>query len=132
MLDEKDLQAIAQIMDSKIKESEQRTAQAICESEHRTMQAICESEHRTMQAIRESEQRTAQAIRESEQRTMQGASTLMESYFEPKFKLLFENQQTMMENLTPKSRVDELEEEVAFLRSMIRQHSREIEALKHA
>ena len=56
----------------------------------------------------------------------------MESYFEPKFKLLFENQQTMMENLTPKSRVDELEEEVAFLRSMIRQHSREIEALKHA
>ena len=98
MLDEKDLQAIAQIMDSKIKESEQRTAQA-----------ICESEHRTMQAIRESEQRTAQAIRESEQRTMQGASTLMESYFEPKFKLLFENQQTMMENLTPKSRVDELE-----------------------
>ena len=121
MLDEKDLQAIAQIMDSKIKESEQRTAQAICESEHRTMQAICESE-----------QRTAQAIRESEQRTMQGASTLMESYFEPKFKLLFENQQTMMENLTPKSRVDELEEEVAFLRSMIRQHSREIEALKHA
>ena len=72
MLDEKDLQAIAQIKDSKIKESEQRTAQA-----------ICESEHRTMQAIRESEQRTAQAIRESEQRTMQGASTLMESYFEP-------------------------------------------------
>ena len=99
MLDEKDLQAIAQIMDPKIKESEQRTAQA-----------ICESEHRTMQAIRESEQRTAQAIRESEQRTMQGASTLMESYFEPKFKLLFENQQTMMENLNPKSRVDELEE----------------------
>ena len=96
---EKDLQAIAQIMDPKIKESEQRTAQA---------------------------------IRESEQRTMQGASTLMESYFEPKFKLLFENQQTMMENLTPKSRVDELEEEVAFLRSMTRQHSREIEALKHA
>ena len=47
MLDEKDLQAIAQIMDSKIKESEQRTAQAICESEHRTMQAIRESEQRT-------------------------------------------------------------------------------------
>ena len=43
MLDEKDLQAIAQIMDSKIKESEQRTVQAICESEHRTMQAIRES-----------------------------------------------------------------------------------------
>ena len=63
---------------------------------------------------------------------MQGASVLMESYFGPKFKLLFENQQTMMETLAPKSRVDELEEEVAFLRSIIRQHSREIEELKHA
>ena len=52
MLDEKDLQAIAQIMDSKIKESERRTAKAICESEHRTMQAIRESEQRTSQAIR--------------------------------------------------------------------------------
>jgi phage gp36-like protein len=63
---------------------------------------------------------------------LQGASVLMESYFEPKFNLLFENQQTMLETLAPKSRVEELEEEVAFLRSVIRQHSREIEELKHA
>ena len=38
----------------------------------------------------------------------------------------------MLETFAPKSRVDELEEEVAFLRSIIRQHSREIEELKHA
>ena len=63
---------------------------------------------------------------------LQGASVLMESYFEPKFNLLFANQQTMLETLAPKSRVEELEEEVAFLRSVIRQHSREIEELKHA
>ena len=110
MLDEKDLQAIAQIMDSRIKESEQRT----------------------MQAIKDSEQKTMQAIKDSEQRTMQGASALMESYFEPKFNLLFENQQTMLETLTPKSRVDAFEEELSVLRSIIRQHSREIEALKRA
>ena len=103
MLDEKDLQAIAQIMDSRIKESEQRT----------------------MQAIKDSEQKTMQAIKDSEQRTMQGASALMESYFEPKFNLLFENQQTMLETLTPKSRVDALEEELSVLRSIVRQHSRE-------
>lgn len=82
-------------------------------------------DEKDLQAIRE-------MIQDSEERTMQGAAALMESYFEPKFKLLFENQQTMMETLTPKSRVDELEEEVAFLRSIIRQHSREIEELKHA
>ena len=59
-------------------------------------------------------------------------NVILESAIMPKFNLLAENQQTMMETLAPKSRVDELEEEVAFLRSIIRQHSREIEELKHA
>ena len=95
MLDERDLQAIAQIIDSKIQESEQRMTTKIQVSEQR-------------------------------------AAALMESYFEPKFNLLFENQQTMLETLAPKSRVDELEEEVSVLRSVVRQHSRDIELLKHA
>ena len=99
MLDEKDLQAIREM----IQESEQRMTAKMEESASQTLKDA-----------------------------MQGASALMESYFGPKFKLLFENQQTMMETLAPKSRVDELEEEVAFLRSIIRQHSREIEELKHA
>ena len=99
MLDEKDLQAISQIMDSRIKESEQRTAQA---------------------------------IKESEQRTMQSAAVLMESYFEPKFKLLFENHQATLEQLAPKSRLEELEDEVAVLRAAVRQHSTEIAKLKQA
>ena len=59
-------------------------------------------------------------------------NVILESAIMPKFNLLAENQKTMMETLAPKSRVDELEEEVAFLRSIIRQHSREIEELKHA
>ena len=99
MLDEKDLQAIREM----IQESEQRMTAKMEESASQTLKDA-----------------------------MQGASVLKESYFGPKFKLLFENQQTMMETLAPKSRVDELEEEVAFLRSIIRQHSREIEELKHA
>ena len=99
MLDEKDLQAIREM----IQESEQRMTAKMEESASQTLKDA-----------------------------MQGASVLMESYFGSKFKLLFENQQTMMETLAPKSRVDELEEEVAFLRSIIRQHSREIEELKHA
>lgn len=38
----------------------------------------------------------------------------------------------MLETLAPKSRVDELEKEVSVLRSVVRQHSRDIELLKHA
>ena len=151
MLDERDLQAIAQLIDSKLQESEQRTAQlidsklqeseqrtmgAIRESEQRTMGAIRESEQRTMGAIKESEERTMQrttdAIRESEQRTMQGAAALMESYFEPKFQLLAEGIQSLQETQIPRERFENLEEEVAFLRTIVRQHSREIEKLKHA
>ena len=147
MLDERDLQAIAQLIDSRLQESEQRTAQlidsklkeseqrtmgAIKESEQRTMGAIKESEQRTTGAIKESEQRTMGAIKESEQRTMQGAATLMESYFEPKFQLLAEGIQSLQETQIPRERFENLEEEVAFLHTIVRQHSREIEKLKHA
>ena len=60
MLDERDLQAIAQLIDSKLQESEQRTVQLIDsklqESEQRTSQLIDsklkESEQRTMGAIK--------------------------------------------------------------------------------
>ncbi len=151
MLDERDLQAIAQLIDSKLQESEQRTVQLIDsklqeseqrtaqlidsklkESEQRTMGAIKESEQRTTGAIKESEQRTMGAIKESEQRTMQGAATLMESYFEPKFQLLAEGIQSLQETQIPRERFENLEEEVAFLHTIVRQHSREIEKLKHA
>ena len=59
-------------------------------------------------------------------------NVMLESAIMPKFELLAENQQTMMETLAPKNRIEELEEKVAFLRSIIRQHSRDIEELKHA
>ena len=140
MLDERDLQAIAQLIDSKLQESEQRTVHLIDsklqESEQRTSQLIDsklkESEQRTMGAIKESEQRTMGAIKESEQRTMQGAAALMESYFEPKCQLLAEGIQSLQETQIPRERFENLEEEVAFLHTIVRQHSREIEKLKHA
>ena len=125
MLDERDLQAIAQLIDSRLQESEQRTSQLIDSK-------LKESEQRTMGAIKESEQRTMGAIKESEQRTMQGAATLMESYFEPKFQLLAEGIQSLQETQIPRERFENLEEEVAFLHTIVRQHSREIEKLKHA
>ena len=125
MLDERDLQAIAQLIDSRLQESEQRTSQLIDSK-------LQESEQRTMGAIKESEQRTMGAIKESEQRTMQGAAALMESYFEPKFQLLAEGIQSLQETQIPRERFENLEEEVAFLHTIVRQHSREIEKLKHA
>ena len=57
---------------------------------------------------------------------------ILESSVDKKLNLIIEAVQTQKEAQVPKEQFDELEEEVAFLRSIIRQHSREIEALKHA
>ena len=75
-----------------------------------------------------SEQRMTGKIEESENRM----KVMMESYFDPKFNLLYENQQIMMEQLAPRSRVDDLEDEVKFLKSVVRQMNDDIQKLKKA
>lgn len=58
--------------------------------------------------------------------------TIIESSITPKLNLLAENQRTLLETLAPKSRVDELQEEVGFLKSIIKLHSEQIAELKKA
>jgi hypothetical protein len=86
------------------------------------------SEQRLFGKIEESEQRMTGKIEASENRT----KVMMESYFDPKFNLLYENQQIMMEQLAPRSRVDDLEDEVKFLKSVVRQMNDDIQKLKKA
>ena len=64
--------------------------------------------------------------------TAAATRVLIESSIMPKFNLLAEGQQTLLETLAPKSRVEELEEEVDFLKSIIKLHSEQIAELKKA
>ncbi len=57
---------------------------------------------------------------------------IVESEITPKLNLLAEGQQTLLETLAPKSRMEELEEEVSFLKSVIKLHSEQIAELKKA
>lgn len=66
------------------------------------------------------------------QETAAATRVLIESSIMPKFNLLAEGQQTLLETLAPKSRVEELEEEVNFLKSIIKLHSEQIAELKKA
>lgn len=66
------------------------------------------------------------------QETAAATRVLIESSIMPKFNLLAECQQTLLETLAPKSRVEELEEEVDFLKSIIKLHSEQIAELKKA
>lgn len=113
MLDKNDLQMIQEI---------------IAASEQRMFERIEESERRMTGKIEESEQRMTGKIEESENRM----KVMVESYFDPKFNLLYENQKIMLEQLAPRSRVDDLEDEVKFLKSVVRQMNDEIQKLKKA
>ena len=99
MLDEKDLQAIAQLMDQKL--ASQKTE-------------ILGEIDTKMSSFK--------------QETM----AMMEAYFDPKFDLLAEGQKTLLETLAPKNRVEQLEEEVDFLKTVIRSLSRDVAELKKA
>lgn len=57
---------------------------------------------------------------------------IVESEITPKLNLLADGQKTLLETLAPKSRVQELEEEVDFLKSIIKLHSEQIAELKKA
>ena len=70
-------------------------------------------------------------IRESEQRTLEQAARNMQVILEntvmKQLQLLAEGQQTILETLAPKTKTDELEEEIVFLKSYIRMHSEQLE-----
>lgn len=88
MLDEKDLQAISQMMDGKL------------------------------------------AAQKKE--IMNEVKVLLDTEVQTKFNLLAEGQQEILERLVPRSRVDDLEDEVKFLKSIIRQISEDVQKLKKA
>ena len=103
MLEEKDLQAIAQLMDSRIGESEKRMAELM-------------------------DQRLAQ----QKQDIMHDVKVLLDTEVTPKFNLLAENQKIMLDKFAPKSELEELRSEVSVLKLAIRSINQEIAELKKA
>lgn len=59
-------------------------------------------------------------------------NVLLETKVQTQLNLLAEGQKTILETLAPKNRVEELEEEVSFLKSVIRLHTDQIAELKKA
>ena len=98
MLDEKDLQAISQMMDTKLKPINERLDK----------------------------------LEEQQSETAKNVVVLMDAEFKPQFNLLAEGIQDIQEKLVPRSRVDDLEEEVKFMKSIIRQMNEDLQKLKKA
>lgn len=95
MLEEKDLQAIKELIDTSITASEKRTRDEIRASENRTQAYI-------------------------------------EAAVMPKFQLLADGHQTLLDTLAPKNRVEALEDEVIFLKSVVKTLAQDVAELKKA
>lgn len=68
----------------------------------------------------------------AEQRITKNTVALMDMEFTKKFNFLSEGQQAILDKLVPRSRVDELEDEVKFLKVIVRQMTEDIQNLKKA
>ena len=66
----------------------------------------------------------------AEQRIAKSTVTLMDAEFKSRFNLLADGIQDIQEKLVPRSRVDDLEEEVKFLKIMVRQMAERISTLE--
>lgn len=68
----------------------------------------------------------------AEHRITKNTVALMDAEFSKRFDLLAEGIQDIQEKLVPRSRVDDLEEEVKFLKVLYRQMNEELQKLKKA
>ncbi len=129
MLDKKDMQAVSEMVDEKIGSSEGRMSKVIGES-------ISASEERMSKVIDErisaSEERISKVIDERIGASERRMQVLIENTVNPKFELLMEAIDGIREQLVPRSRVDDLEDDVKFLKSMMRQMSERVTALEKA
>ena len=148
MLDEKDLQAIQQLIIASESRMMDRIETSVKETETRMMSYI---ESAVMPKFGEIESRMIDRIetsaKETESRMMSyiesavmpefgetesRMAAYMEAYFDPKFNALADGQKLLRETMASKSRVEELEEEVAFLKPTVMSMLTDIDHLKKA
>ena len=82
--------------------------------------------------LQEQEERTNMRMSELKQDFIRCMNVIIESEVTPKFNLLADGQNQIREMLIPRARVDDLEDEVKFLKLMCRQMAEDIAKLKKA
>lgn len=118
MLEEKDLQAIAQLMERQKQEIMSETKGLLAQQKQEIMS--------------ETTGLLAQQKQEILDETTQRMKVLLDTEVTPKFNLLAENQKIMLDKLAPKSELEELRSEVSVLKLAIRSINQEIAELKKA
>ncbi|MCD8254569.1 MAG: hypothetical protein LUC36_03360 [Oscillospiraceae bacterium] len=132
MLDEQDLQAIAQMISG----LRQDTKQMLAEERQHTEQMFAEERKRTEQLLAEQKRDIIKETSAIMDGKISASENRMMAYFEseimPKFNILAEGQQMIWDKMVSGDRVDKLEEDVSFLQTVSRIHSEQIAELKKA
>ena len=128
MLEPKDLEAIDEMIQKRIGESETRTNQRF-----EDMQAQMDRRFEAMdQRFEAMEARMDQRFEEMWQQINQNVLIMMETEFSRRFDLLAENQQMILEKLVSPARVEKVEEDVQVLKTAVRHLDGEVRELKAA
>lgn len=125
MLDKQDLQAIKELIAASENRTLVRTEELIAASENRTLA-------HTKELIEASENRTVAYTKELIEASENRTHAYIEGAVIPQLQILAEGQQMLLETLAPKNRVEALEDEVVFIKSVMKAMSQEIAELKKA
>lgn len=77
-------------------------------------------------------QAISQLMAQQRKEIMHDVKVLLDTEVQTKFNLLAEGQADILDKLVPRSRVDDLEDEVKFLKSIVRQMNEDLQKLKKA
>ena len=80
--------------------------------------------------LEEMEKRLTAKTEEARHGAVHDMQVIIENTIMPSLKLLAEGQQTILKTMAPKSKTEELEEELDFLKSVVRSQAQRIEALE--
>ena len=128
MLEKQDLQAIKELIDASVTASEERMKDYVIASEERMKDYVTASEERMKDHVAAAEERMKDHVTAAENRWM----AFYEGSIQPQIQLLAEGHQTLLETLAPKNRVEALEDEVVFMKSVIKALAQDVAELKKA
>ena len=117
MLDEKDLQAIAQLMDQQKKEFLEESTANMRTALEQYVDPKFSSFSTELAGVRD------QVVK---------LAISQENIVEPQLRALAEGQQVLLQKLAPRDRVEQLEDEISVLKSAIRALSQDVAELKKA
>jgi adenylosuccinate synthase len=116
--------------------SEQRMKDYADAAEQRMKEYANAAEQRMKEYTDAAEQRSQAFMQDLAQKILEQSAAntkiLLESYVEPKFKILMEGHQVLLDTMSPKTEVQEIREEVDLLKTVVRAMSRDIAELKKA